>query len=98
MDRDWKKDKDSIGPIIDDYLDCVDPIQIVLFCEGTRYTEEKYRASIDFAKEKGYEPFKHHLIPKTRGFVAIIKRLMQKGESECLNQVRLTTTIYFLYL
>nr|XP_054753656.1 ankyrin repeat domain-containing protein 6-like [Lytechinus pictus] len=40
----------------------------LIFCEGTRFTEEKYKKSQAFAKEKGLPGLKHHLMPRTKGF------------------------------
>ena len=53
---------------------------MIIFCEGTRFTEEKYKASVDFAKSKGLPVFKHHLYPRTRGF----NLLMQLGKTKCM--------------
>jgi lysophosphatidic acid acyltransferase/lysophosphatidylinositol acyltransferase len=49
-----------------------------MFCEGTRYTEEKHIASLEFAKSKGLVELKHHLLPRTRGF----NLLMKLGENK----------------
>jgi hypothetical protein len=34
-----------------------------------------------FAASKGIEPFKHHLIPRSRGFVCCIKHLRQNPDA-----------------
>ncbi len=39
-----------------------------MFCEGTRFTEEKHKRAVEIAKEKGYPVLKHHLLPRTKGF------------------------------
>ncbi|XP_039259911.2 1-acyl-sn-glycerol-3-phosphate acyltransferase delta-like isoform X2 [Styela clava] len=47
---------------------------MLIFCEGTRYTEKKYKLSMEIAEKKGLKPLKHHLLPRTRGF-----RMMTQG-------------------
>nr|XP_039259904.1 1-acyl-sn-glycerol-3-phosphate acyltransferase delta-like isoform X1 [Styela clava] len=47
---------------------------MLIFCEGTRYTEKKFKLSMEIAEKKGLKPLKHHLLPRTRGF-----RMMTQG-------------------
>jgi lysophosphatidic acid acyltransferase / lysophosphatidylinositol acyltransferase len=39
-----------------------------MFCEGTRFTKNKWEASMKVAREKGLKELKHHLLPRTKGF------------------------------
>ena len=39
-----------------------------MFCEGTRFTQEKHDASMKVARDKGMPELKHHLLPRTKGF------------------------------
>ncbi len=48
---------------------------LLLFPEGTRKTADKFRASQEYAQSKGMTPFKHHLVPRTKGFVHTIQTL-----------------------
>ncbi len=48
---------------------------LLIFAEGTRKTPEKFKASQEFALSRGMEPFKHHLVPRTKGFVHTIRTL-----------------------
>ena len=41
---------------------------ILMFCEGTRFTKSKWKASMQVAREKGLKELKHHLLPRTKGF------------------------------
>lgn len=50
-----------------------------IFCEGTRYTKEKYEESMKVAKEKGLPILKHHLLPRAKGFNLMVSQL--KGKS-----------------
>lgn len=46
--------------------------------EGTRFTPLKLEASQKFAREKGLPVLKHHLTPRTKGFVESIKHMRGK--------------------
>lgn len=82
LDRNFEKDKSSFAPTIDDYTDNDHPTQVVLFCEGTRFTKDKQKRSIQYAKDIGVKPLKHHLFPRARGFVEIVKHLKKSGKSK----------------
>ena len=56
-------------------------LQLLLFPEGTRFTEEKRKKSNEYAEKKGLQPLKHHLLPRTKGFVTSMHAV--KGKSEC---------------
>lgn len=51
---------------------------MLLNAEGTRFTEEKHKASVEFAKERGMPVLKHHLIPRTKGFTTSLPFLRKK--------------------
>lgn len=55
--------------------------QLLLGAEGTRFTEKKRDASVQFARERGIPELKHHLIPRTKGFTASLKPLKAKCPS-----------------
>ena len=48
-----------------------------MYAEGTRYTEAKHKASIEYAKSKNLPIYKHHLLPRIKGF----NLLMQSGRN-----------------
>ena len=54
--------------------------QLLLFCEGTRFTEDKRVASMEIARKKGLPELKHHLLPRTRGFVLSCQGLDGAGK------------------
>lgn len=61
--------------------------QLLLNAEGTRFTEKKHEASIQFARERGMTELKHHLIPRTKGFTASLKPL--KAKCPCILDIQL---------
>ena len=46
-----------------------------IFPEGSRFTVEKHEASKQFCKERGLQPLKHHLYPRTKGFSYAVKNM-----------------------
>lgn len=56
-------------------------LKLLLNAEGTRFTEKKHEASVQFARERGMTELKHHLIPRTKGFIASLKPLKAKCQS-----------------
>ncbi|OXA50214.1 1-acyl-sn-glycerol-3-phosphate acyltransferase gamma [Folsomia candida] len=78
LDRDWEKDRRNMGAQLTRLAAYPDPIWLTLFPEGTRFTQEKYEASMEVAREKGLPLLKHHLLPRTKGFVASIPYLKGK--------------------
>ncbi|CAB0019411.1 unnamed protein product [Nesidiocoris tenuis] len=78
LDRSWDKDKEIIGRQIAEIANYPDPMFLLLFAEGTRFTPDKHKASLSFAKEKGLPQLKHHLTPRTKGFISSLPQLRGK--------------------
>ncbi|CAF1314506.1 unnamed protein product [Adineta steineri] len=76
--RVWSTDKSvlerDIQQLVQDYPKNYN-FTLFLSCEGTRYTEEKRLESMKIAREKGLPELQHHILPRTKGFVLIIKGL-----------------------
>ncbi len=45
----------------------------MLSCEGTRFTETKRLAIMKIAREKGLPELKHHILPRTKGFILLLQ-------------------------
>ena len=50
-----------------------------MYCEGTRFTPEKYAKGLEFARKNGFAELKHHLVPRTKGFVLAMEAFDGKG-------------------
>lgn len=85
--RNWDKDKASLQNIINGYCQSKVPFMISLFCEGTRRTKEKLKASQDYAREKDIVPLKYHLLPRSKGFSVMSKGL--KGHIPAIYDVEM---------
>ncbi|XP_059166406.1 1-acyl-sn-glycerol-3-phosphate acyltransferase delta-like [Physella acuta] len=71
LKRQWEHDKKIIQK---DLLQATDYpegyyVTLLLFPEGTRFTEEKHKASLEVCKAKGYPLLKHVLLPRPKGFI-----------------------------
>lgn len=49
-----------------------------MFPEGTRFTEDKHKISEEFARAKKVKSLKHHLQPRTKGFIASLPSMRGK--------------------
>lgn len=88
LERSFEKDKDVIDRQIKELADHPDPMWLLLFPEGTRFTPGKHKASEDFAKERHLPELKYHLQPRTRGFVASLPSM--KGKVPAVYDILLT--------
>ena len=65
-----------------------EPVWLLLYPEGTRFTPEKHQASIEFAKEKNVAHYKNLLIPRPKGFNELttslkVSRLLEECHRNC---------------
>lgn len=75
--RDWKRDCIDLRRKLSNLFD-YDQILLAIFAEGTRWTPEKHRASVEYAHSMGLKPLKHHLMPRVKGFTFAIRCLARK--------------------
>ncbi|XP_039293293.1 1-acyl-sn-glycerol-3-phosphate acyltransferase gamma [Nilaparvata lugens] len=78
LERNWDKDREAIGTQVRELAQYPDPIWLLLFAEGTRFTEEKHAASLEFARKKGLPELRQHLTPRTKGFTCSVPHLRDK--------------------
>lgn len=83
--RDWNRDRETLKSQLNELLD-YDCTFFTLYAEGTRFTSQKYRDSVEFCRSKNIEPFKHHLIPKPKGFVATLRHFIRETHSRGLEE------------
>ncbi|EDV39825.1 uncharacterized protein Dana_GF10215, isoform B [Drosophila ananassae] len=69
LDRNFDKDKIVIKNQLTEVFSYPDPVWLLLNAEGTRFTPAKHELSVKFAQERGLPVLKHHLIPRTKGFI-----------------------------
>jgi 1-acyl-sn-glycerol-3-phosphate acyltransferase len=69
--RNWEEDKYTIDKQLENIKEGI----IVLFPEGTRYTEEKFKEAQEFSKKNNLPVYDNLLVPKSKGFEAIYNNL-----------------------
>lgn len=75
VERDWEKDKLTMTGGVEELASYPSSVWLLLYAEGTRINPEKLEASQKYAKAKNLPILKHHLTPRSKGFVHIIKHL-----------------------
>ena len=83
LERNWEKDSKNIGLGLDRLMDHKQNVILMIAAEGTRFTPEKFKASMKFAEQKGLEVrYKHHLLPRVKGFAYTIKHLKENRKNQ----------------
>uniref|UniRef100_A0A2C9JL80 Phospholipid/glycerol acyltransferase domain-containing protein n=1 Tax=Biomphalaria glabrata TaxID=6526 RepID=A0A2C9JL80_BIOGL len=77
LKRQWDHDKRVIEHDLKQATDYPEGyyVTLLLFPEGTRFTEEKQKASEEVCRAKGYPILKHVLLPRPKGFIITIHGL-----------------------
>ncbi|XP_036759508.2 lysocardiolipin acyltransferase 1 isoform X2 [Manis pentadactyla] len=89
--RKWKDDKGHFEDMIDYFCDIREPLQLLIFPEGTDLTENSKARSNDFAEKNGLQKYEYVLHPRTTGFTFVVDRLR---EGENLDAVHDITVAY----
>ncbi|XP_046874363.1 lysocardiolipin acyltransferase 1 [Hypomesus transpacificus] len=80
VQRRWEDDREHIENMLEYFCDIGEPLQLLLFPEGTDLTEYTRARSDDFAEKNGLPKFEYVLHPRTRGFTFIVDTL-NKGKN-----------------
>ncbi|XP_050390824.1 1-acyl-sn-glycerol-3-phosphate acyltransferase gamma [Patella vulgata] len=80
LKRNWESDKKTIENDLKKLTDYPDGywVTCLLFPEGTRFTEDKHKASLEVSRSRGYPDMKHHLLPRPKGFILSIQNMKGK--------------------
>lgn len=77
VSRRWTKDRkrtqQAFAAIVKECL----PVWLVTYPEGTRLTPTKLERAERFAEERGLQPPRHVLVPRTKGFAAAVDALRE---------------------
>ncbi|KAK6187493.1 hypothetical protein SNE40_005505 [Patella caerulea] len=83
LKRNWQEDKTILKTGLKN-LTCYPkdyPVTLYMYPEGTRFTEEKHKASLEVSRSKGYPDMKHHLLPRPKGLMAFVRDMRGKFDS-----------------
>lgn len=95
LKRSWTDDSEHLEKALECWL-TYEIAPLIVFAEGTRFTEAKHEVSMRFAEEKNLPlRLKHHLIPRTKGF-ALMARKIRSNYLEHPNEPRSKCGIFNL--
>jgi len=75
LKRDWDSDRENISRKLNTIFTYPSPVWLLLFPEGTRFSADKHRASLEFAAKEGLPLLQHHLLPRTKGFTFTVDHI-----------------------
>lgn len=75
VERNWEKDKLVMEEQVRNLGDYPDPVWLLLFAEGTRFTKTKHAASVEFAHKSGLLVLENLLLLRTKGFQLTVEQL-----------------------
>lgn len=73
--RNWQHDESVFASCLSTFKDSHDPLWLIIFPEGTDYTDEKCMKSQKFAEKHSLPKLSHVLLPRTKGFCACLAEL-----------------------
>ncbi|XP_055982196.1 lysocardiolipin acyltransferase 1 isoform X2 [Sorex fumeus] len=85
--RKWKDDKSHFEDMIDYFCDIHEPLQLLLFPEGTDLTENSKARSNDFAEKNGLQKYDYVLHPRTTGFTFVVDRLREGKNLDAVHDI-----------
>ncbi|XP_044293958.1 lysocardiolipin acyltransferase 1 isoform X3 [Varanus komodoensis] len=75
IQRKWEEDKNHFEKMLDYFCDIREPLQLLIFPEGTDLTDDTKARSNKFAEKNGLHKYEYVLHPRTTGFTFIVERL-----------------------
>ncbi|XP_029793867.1 lysocardiolipin acyltransferase 1 isoform X2 [Suricata suricatta] len=85
--RKWKDDKSHFEDMIDYFCDIREPLQLLIFPEGTDLTENSKARSNDFAEKNGLQKYDYVLHPRTTGFTFVVDRLREGKNLDAVHDI-----------
>ncbi|XP_037751521.1 lysocardiolipin acyltransferase 1 isoform X5 [Chelonia mydas] len=77
IQRKWEDDKNHFENMLDYFCDIREPLQLLIFPEGTDLTANTKARSNEFAEKNGLRKYKYVLHPRTTGFTFVVERLRE---------------------
>jgi lysocardiolipin and lysophospholipid acyltransferase len=76
VDQKWKTDEN----IIEKKIDNINEGTIIIFPEGTRFNEKKYKKGVEFSKANNLPIYDYTMVPRTKGIWKLISYLKKKNK------------------
>ncbi|XP_075391448.1 lysocardiolipin acyltransferase 1 isoform X3 [Tenrec ecaudatus] len=87
IQRKWKDDKSHFEDMIDYFCHIREPLQLLIFPEGTDLTENSKARSNDFAEQNGLQKYEYVLHPRTTGFTFVVDRLREGQNLDAVHDI-----------
>ncbi|XP_018618355.2 lysocardiolipin acyltransferase 1 [Scleropages formosus] len=78
--RRWEQDRSHMSNMLEYFCDIREPLQLLIFPEGTDLTENTRARSHEFAEKNGLPKYEYVLHPRTTGFTFIVD-MLRKGDN-----------------
>ncbi|XP_053315799.1 lysocardiolipin acyltransferase 1 [Spea bombifrons] len=85
--RKWEEDKSHFEAMLDYFCDIKEPLQLLIFPEGTDLTENTKARSDDFAVKNDLQKYEYVLHPRTTGFTFIVDRLREGNNLDAIHDI-----------
>ena len=85
LSRDWTSDERYLNRILQYFLHCKYPIQLLIFPEGTDLSQDNRERSQAYARKNGLTEYSYVLHPRTKGFITCINSL--RGELKTVTDI-----------
>ncbi|XP_034967375.1 lysocardiolipin acyltransferase 1 [Zootoca vivipara] len=85
--RRWEEDKNHFENMLDYFCDINEPLQLLIFPEGTDLTDYTKARSNEFAEKNGLQKYEYVLHPRTTGFTFIVERLRDGNNLDAIHDI-----------
>ncbi|CAL8296579.1 unnamed protein product [Arctogadus glacialis] len=87
IQRRWEDDRKHMESMLGYFCDIREPLQLLLFPEGTDLTENTRARSDEFAVKNGLPKFEYVLHPRTTGFTFIVETLRKADNLDAIHDI-----------
>lgn len=87
IQRRWEDDRLHLERMLSYFCDIREPLQLLLFPEGTDLTENTRARSDEFATKNGLPKFEYVLHPRTTGFTFIVETLRKADNLDAVHDI-----------
>ncbi|XP_066172413.1 lysocardiolipin acyltransferase 1 isoform X2 [Sylvia atricapilla] len=87
VQRKWEDDKNHFEKMLDYFCDIHEPLQLLIFPEGTDLTANTKARSNEFAEKNGLKKYEYVLHPRTTGFTFVVERLREGNNLDAIHDI-----------
>ncbi|XP_062896525.1 lysocardiolipin acyltransferase 1 [Mobula hypostoma] len=87
IERKWERDREHLQLMLDHLCDIQQPLQLLMFPEGTDLTATTKGRSNEFAESRGLPKYEYVLHPRTTGFAFIVNHLRKGSNVDAIHDV-----------